>query len=231
MRILIRRAVPICILLLVPLAPLGADTEPTIKDLATQVERVARDISVTAVLLQAFEGLGESRQAEEARQKIRDLIRRERDALDGLERRLDGEPEPAAADQEPEPEAPAEDELLLKITSYGKKELPIFSTDWLTKIIRDSRQKVMYREAAVGALLKRFEADFHSARIRTEQEKIGRALLPCLQDNDMGTRILVARLFRVFWPGQYLRSGYDPEESGYRERRKAIKMWQKYLRK
>jgi hypothetical protein len=129
MRIRTHRAILLVLLLLLPLAPVGADSGGSLKDLATVVETVARDISVTTVLMLAYE-------------------------------RLD-QPEDA-----------------------GKAK-----------------------------------------------EKIGRALLPRLMDTKADMRVVIARVFKQFWPGMYQRSGYDPTAVNFPVRYKAYKMWRQYLTK
>ncbi len=227
MQSVISRAVLLFSLLLLPLAPVGADSAGSLADLAADVESIARDISVTTVLLLAYERLDEAEDADHARERIRELVRRERLALDELESRLDGEP-PVP---EPVPVPPPADPLLERIRSYGEAALPISNHDWLTKIVVSRRQELRYRAAAVAALRKRFDSSFPRRSLEDEKEKIGRALLQNLVDRDEQVRVLVAGLFRQFWPGMYQRSGYDPVTANFRERYKSYRMWREYLQK
>jgi hypothetical protein len=222
MRIRTHRAILLALLLLLPLAPAGADSGGSLKDLATVVETVARDISVTTVLMLAYERLDQPEDAGKAKQKIRELLQRERQALNDLERRLDGEP--------PAPEPIPVDETLERIRTWADAEIPLFKHEFLTDIIRDDKHELRYREAAAEALCGRFKSLPQDQRVNGEKEKVGRALLPRLMDTKADMRVVIARVFKQFWPGMYQRSGYDPTAVNFPVRYKAYKMWRQYLK-
>ena len=126
----------------------------------------------------------------------------------------------------------------LPVTEFGRRlclsTYPMMSISdhgWLTKIVRNRKQEFLYRAAAVAAIRQRFDSSFPRRRLEDEKEKIGRALLQGLVDRDEQARVLIASLFRQFWPGMYQRSGYDPVTASFRERYNSYRMLRDYLGK
>lgn len=116
------------------------------------------------------------------------------------------------------------------IDDYSGRNVNYWQFARVTDILTEDKEDMKYRRHAADALLHRFdEEDAWDPNVKKVKVKIGSALVKELHDTKLEIRVLVAQIFEKYWPGQYSRFGYDPEETAFAKRNRAVKRWREYL--
>ncbi len=234
----LRITAPIALLAALVIPPgtaLRADVPESILTVSLEIETHARDLAVSARLLEAYEQLEEEDLAKQCRERMSMLIEKQREALSRLQERLDDPPEPLVPPRPPRPKwksptASEEDAALLSsIAEFRAGLTPIHDYPSLVEMLANPRRAHEIRAAAAAALASRIGNQMPSARTTEMKKKIGKELIWLLNDRDPVVRRAAAGLFKAFWPGTWAQIGYDPEESDFRIRYKRCRDWRSFL--
>lgn len=117
------------------------------------------------------------------------------------------------------------------IQKYQEGRESLFHWKRVVDILKSDKQ-AKYREASAEALRQRFkDLPPRDVAVMKVKKEIGTALLSMLKARDKTDRNLVASVYRVFWPGEYARIGYDPNEVAYRALVRKTKEWERFLKR
>ncbi|MHC4860758.1 MAG: hypothetical protein ACYTDY_11790 [Planctomycetota bacterium] len=116
------------------------------------------------------------------------------------------------------------------IRDYADHKVNYWRYQGVAEILIDEKEEMKYRRRAAEAFLDRFEElNAWDDDIKKVKIRIGQQIVRALHDGNLEIRVLVAKIFQRYWPGQYSRFGYNPEETAYARRNKAVKKWREFL--
>jgi bacterioferritin (cytochrome b1) len=117
------------------------------------------------------------------------------------------------------------------IRDYAEHRVGYLYFQKVAGILTDDHEDMEYRRAAADAFVERFaDLDPWDEHVRKAKVRIGQAIVDELNDRSLEIRTRVAKIFEAFFPGQYPIFGYDPEETTFAKRNKAVKRWKEHLK-
>jgi hypothetical protein len=126
--------------------------------------------------------------------------------------------------------AAQQDPKLDQINEYAEGKVNYWRYQGVAEIFADDKEDIKYRRAAGDAFLRCFdEKNAWDEDVKKVKIRIGQKIMSELHAANLEIRILTAKIFQKYWPGQSSRFGYNPEETAYARRNKAVKKWREFL--